>query len=194
MDEEEGARELVQSLDHRYNFTSDVLAALDQMRWEGDFEYPPLPCHRDNVEYTIQLNMHPERLLQQRPITLSQTYSIVRTDLPGIGPWAAGGTVLAIVLGLTKFPLLDSYGNTFGKRYLFKGCLRGEGIYKEVKGRTRVKIERLQREGINGGGRAKRNGVYYKYSYITKYGCCVSKGRGSNAQVLGQRCGRRGRK
>ena len=64
----------------------DVLDMFDQVWWEGDFEPPALPQIRENVEFITQLNMHPERFLQQRCITLSWTYSIVQTALPGIDP------------------------------------------------------------------------------------------------------------
>ena len=71
MDEDVEALELVQSLGYRYNLTLRVLAALDQVQWEDDFEHPPPPHHRDNVEFTTQLNMHPQRFLQRKPMTLS---------------------------------------------------------------------------------------------------------------------------
>ena len=41
-----------------------------------------------------------------------------------------------------------SGGDVYSRR-----VVRGGGIYKDVKERTRVKIERLQRKEINGGGR-----------------------------------------
>ena len=57
------------------------------------------------------------------------------------------------MVGLTKFPLSDSYGDTFGGGDVYSmGGGSGRGIYKEVEGRTRAKIESLQREGINVGG------------------------------------------
>ena len=89
MDDNEWARKLVTTLNDSHNLFPDLLTALDQVRWEDDFMYPPTPYFRDDVEFTTQLSMYPEREFNPERWSWSLTYCVIWAVISGMNLCAA---------------------------------------------------------------------------------------------------------